>query len=552
MTRLSTFSVLCLLIAGSIAVQAVRAQENYKGSRLPETVTPTAIASAKSGSLGQAACSLGFADVYPCSNVDLLAFVSFSDLVGTLSPTTNEANDIWGWTDPETGVEYVLLGLEHGTAFVDISNPETPFTVGFLPSTNVQRGETRGINQEPFYSIWRDIKVYADHAFVVADASNSHGMQVFDLTQLRNVSSPPVTFQNTAHYTGIGSSHNLVINEASGFAYAVGSNSGGTTCGGGLHMIDIRTPAQPTFAGCFADILTGRSGTGYTHDAQCVIYHGPDTDYTGREICIGSNETMVSVADVTDKSNPVAVSRISYPGAAYVHQGWLTEDHRYFFQDDELDELNQFTNRTRTLVWDLSDLDDPVYFTDFLSSQASIDHNQYVRGNLLYQSNYSSGLRIYNIADVESPVEVGYFDTRPTDGAIAFTGSWSNYPYFESGVVAVSSIDEGLFLLKPTGSAVDTAGETPGQIDDFQLSPAYPNPFNETALLTLAVDESAPVTVDLFDLLGRRIATLYQGTTPAGSTLPIRVAADDLPDGRYIVRARLADKTVSRLVTIRR
>ena len=551
MTRFTLVVLVGLLVAGPLSTPPAHAQETYKGSRLPEAAA-VASSPAKSGILGQVACTQGRAGEYPCDNVDLMAFMSFTDLVGTLSPTTNEANDIWGWTDSQTGIEYVLLGLEHGTAFVDISDPEAPFTVGFLPSTNVQRGETRGSAQEPYYSVWRDIKVYDDHAFIVADNSNTHGMQVFDLTRLRGVANPPVTLDNTALYTGIASAHNLVINEETGFAYAVGSNSGGTTCGGGLHMIDIRTPATPVFAGCFTDVLTGRSGTGYTHDAQCVIYHGPDTDYTGREICIGSNETMISIADVTDKANPVAISRVSYPGAAYIHQGWLTEDHRYFFQDDELDELNQFTNRTRTLVWDLSDLDDPLFFTDFLSSQASIDHNQYVRGNMLYQSNYSSGLRIYNIADVETPVEVGYFDTRPTDASIAFTGSWSNYPYFESGIVAVSSIDEGLFLVRPTGVAVDTASERPGDIGTFTLSPAYPNPFGEASVVLLSVDERVPMTVEVFDMLGRQVATLYQGTVPAGSTLSLKFTAGDLPDGRYLIRARSGERTVSRLAVVRR
>ncbi|WP_425154965.1 hypothetical protein [Candidatus Palauibacter sp.] len=73
-----------------------------------------------------------------------------------------------------------------------------------------------------------------------------------------------------------------------------------------------------------------RHGTGYTRDAQCIIYRGPDEDHAGREICVGGNETAFSFADVTDKSNPVALSRVSYPQVAYTHQGWLSEDLRYF------------------------------------------------------------------------------------------------------------------------------------------------------------------------------------------------------------------------------
>ena len=47
-------------------------------------------------------------------------------------------NDNWGWTDPETGKEYVLCGLDDGTAFIDISNPEEPFFLGKLLTATEQ------------------------------------------------------------------------------------------------------------------------------------------------------------------------------------------------------------------------------------------------------------------------------------------------------------------------------------------------------------------------------------------------------------------------------
>ncbi|MDP8988437.1 MAG: choice-of-anchor B family protein, partial [Actinomycetota bacterium] len=293
-------------------------------------------APSSSGALGANPCSEGFAGPYPCSNVDLLAYLPLSDIGGTRS--NSAANDIWGWTDPATGKEYAIVGRVFGTSFVDISDPTRPVYLGQLP--------THG----PFGSSWRDIKVYANHAFIVSEATN-HGMQVFDLTQLRNVSQPPVTFSETAHYKKMSSAHNIAINEASGFAYIVGA-SGRTGCSGGLHMVDIRKPTSPSFAGCF-------SADGYTHDTQCVLYDGPDADHRNREICFNSNEDTVTIVDVTDKSRPVQLSRTGYAGSAYTHQGWLTEDRRYFLLDDELDEQN-FAHNTRTRVWDVSDLDKPI------------------------------------------------------------------------------------------------------------------------------------------------------------------------------------------------
>ncbi len=259
----------------------------------------------------------------------------------------------------------------------------------------------------------------------------------------------PVTFDTDAHYAAIHSAHNIVINEETGFAYAVGSNSGGETCGGGLHIINIQEPAAPAFAGCFSDPETGRAGTGYIHDAQCVIYEGPDADYQGKEICFSANETALAIADLTDKSNPQALSQASYPNVSYAHQGWLTEDQRYFFMNDETDEYNGFVDNTRTLLWDVQDLDDPVLVKEIFLDSESIDHNLYIRGNFMYQANYLSGLRVLDITDVENPTEIGFFDTAPYGSdEPSFGGAWSSYPFFESEVIAVTSKSEGVFLVR--------------------------------------------------------------------------------------------------------
>jgi choice-of-anchor B domain-containing protein len=373
---------------------------------------------------------------FSCSNVDLVAFLPVRAIGGDRGV---RLNDIWGWTDPETGKEYALVGRVDGTSFVDISDPANPVFVGDLPKTATSPGST-----------WRDIKVYEDHAFIVADGAGTHGMQVFDLARLRDVGSAPTTFTVDAQYDRIQSAHNIVINEDSGFAYTVGNSGGEETCGGGLHMIDIHDPLNPTFAGCFSDPTTGRQKTGYTHDAQCVMYRGPDEDYQGREICFGSNETALSIADVTNKQSPLAISMAEYPNVGYTHQAWLTEDQNYLFMDDELDELNGLVDHTRTLVWDVSDLDDPVLVKEFLNpNTTSIDHNLYIKGDKVYQSNYVAGLRVLDIQDPTDPHEVGFFDTVPFgDDGPRFDGSWSNYPYFESGVIVVTSGYEGLFLLR--------------------------------------------------------------------------------------------------------
>ena len=384
---------------------------------------------------GEIACDDGEAADYDCDHVDLLSFLPREEMGAARGA---RLNDVWGWTDPETGREYALVGRMDGASFVDVTDAYNPRYLGNLARTDGSPAST-----------WRDIKVFKDHAFIVADGAGAHGMQVFDLTQLRDVTEPR-EFEATAMYTDIGSVHNVAINEETGYAYLVGSSGGGETCGGGSHIVDINDPLNPAFAGCFAHANTGRSNTGNSHDTQCVIYHGPDEDYRGREICVNSNETALSVADVTDKENPIAVAKAEYPNVAYAHQGWLTEDHRYFYSNDELDEVSGVVEATRTLIWDLADLDDPILIKEYYSPTKVTDHNLYVRGDRLYMSNNRAGLRVLDISDPENPVELGFFDTTPWSAdESGFDGTWSVYPYFESGTVLLSSRREGLFLVRP-------------------------------------------------------------------------------------------------------
>ena len=369
---------------------------------------------------------------FDCSEVELLAYVPPSLLRAEGRTRGVRANDNWGWTDPMTGREYALVGRNDGTSFVDITDPTNPMLVGDLPKPW----------GTPPSQLWRDIKTYRNHAFVVADGAGEHGMQVFDLTRLRDISPDemPALFEPDVHYTRIGSSHNIAINEETGIAYTIGGGGAGDTCGGGLHMINIDDPKNPEFLGC--------APTGGTHDTQCVTYRGPDEEYQGRELCFNSNGDVFQIQDVTDKDNPVVAGTGTSPNPAYIHQGWLTDDHRYFYQDDEADVIAGNAETTRTLIWDVSDIEDPVLVREFMGSMPASAHNLYVKDDLMYQANYLYGLHVLDISDPENPREVAYFDTAPYKEGSGFGGAWSNYPFFESGTVIVTSMQEGLFVLK--------------------------------------------------------------------------------------------------------
>jgi len=372
-------------------------------------------------SVGFTPCENGMAGIYPCNGYDLLGSISLSEFGATAG------NDVWGWTDPTTNKEYALMGLDNATAFVNITDTDNLIYLGKLPSATSS-------------SSWRDIKVYRDHAYIVSEA-DGHGMQVFDLTRLRNVTDAPKTFNADGRYTGFGNAHNVVINEDTGFAYPVGT-ARDDEFNGGVHFVDLQDLKNPVSAG-------GYGMNGYSHDAQVITYNGPDADYAGAEIFIGANESQVAIVDITDKENPVAISTFRYSNIAYTHQGWFTEDQRYFIVGDELDEVN-FGFDSRTLVFDLLDLDNPILHTSYSGETTAIDHNGYVKEDQYFLANYRAGVRVLDISGIANKTisEAGFFDTFPSSNSAGFDGVWSVYPYFASGKIIVSDIDSGLFVIK--------------------------------------------------------------------------------------------------------
>ena len=312
---------------------------------------------------------------YECDGYDLMGYVSLDEM------NADSGNDSWGWTDSSTGKEYALMGLDNGTAIVDISIPTAPLYLGKIPTATVP-------------SSWRDLKVYNDHVFIVSEAAG-HGMQVFDLKQLRGLDSKQ-NFTADYVYSGYGHSHNIAINTDSGYAYTAGAGSSNDPVG--IHALNISNPLAPV-------LELQLSEYGYSHDAQIVNYKGPDSDHYGKEIYMGSNETKVVFVDVTDKNNPELISQFFYDDE-YTHQSWLTEDHRYALLGDELDELDQSVRpwvlkenvKTRTIVIDVSDLDNPVLHFNYLSDNEAIDHNGYVVGSKFYLASYTSGMRVIAVS----------------------------------------------------------------------------------------------------------------------------------------------------------
>ena len=342
------------------------------------------------------------------------------------------ACDLWGWTDEDSGRNFVLLAGDFGVAFIEVTHPECPMWIGSLPTTTFISSRVR------------DVKVYDDHAFVVAEGSGGDGMQVFDLRRLLDVTDAPVTFDADAHHESFGRAHNLAIDTDSGFAYGAW-----TSACSGLHIMDISTPLSPVDVACHA------APGPYIHDAMCTVYRGPDVE---QQICVTANgeADTISIIDVTDKAAIETLSEASYPDASFPHQGWLTEDHAFLLTNDERDEIVVGGNG-RTFLWDVRDLEMPVLTGIFEHDSPATDHNLFIRGDYAYLANYAAGLRILDISEVAQgrASEVGWFDLYPpTDDAGIGSGAFSAYPWFPDGLVALTDYrpnsdgQGGLFLLR--------------------------------------------------------------------------------------------------------
>ena len=354
--------------------------------------------------------------LFDAQGMTLLAQIPLNNFTGVNS---SFGNDCWGYTSP-SGREYVIMGLYGGYAFVEVTNPTNPVIVDTVTGP---------------ISDWHDVKVLGNYAYGVSEGGS--GVQVMDMSDIDNGN---VTLVRNWTSGGYSTTHNIVANEETGSLWVVGANIGN----GGLIHLDISNPELPALDGGWTDM--------YVHDAQVVVWDsGP---LAGREIAFcasgfsgGFSQTGLRIVDVTNPNAPVLLSTLYYPASGYSHQLWISEDQRYLYLNDELDEGSTVSLTTTRLI-NIEDPENPFFVKTFTSGSTSIDHNLYVKDSVIYQANYRSGLRVFDAINPADPVQIAYFDTYPGSDSANFNGAWSNYPFFESGTIAISDIERGLFLVR--------------------------------------------------------------------------------------------------------
>jgi choice-of-anchor B domain-containing protein len=371
-------------------------------------------------------------------DVKLLSWLT----LGELSSQASSASSCWGYTSP-SGREYALMCVSSGTAFVEVTNPNNPSLVSF------QSGPS---------SSWRDTRTWSHYVYSVSEGGG--GIQVFDV---QDIDAGTVTFLGEVTTGGSVATHTVAIDTASGFLYRAGGS------GNGLRIYDLNvSPTNPPLVGTWSNK--------YVHEVTPVTYSsGPAAGKQIAYACAGFNggfqNTGLTILDVTDKANPVVLTEVFWSGAEFSHQVWLSTDLKYAYLDDEFDEGG--VNPTTTYVIDVQDPANAFLVGSFHNGNTAVGHNLYTLPGLLFEANYRSGLRVFDLgANPTNPPEIAWFDTYPDNDLATFNGLWGVYPFFESGVVIGSDIERGLFVwwvgdglldIQPVGgglSLIDPAGAT--------------------------------------------------------------------------------------------
>ncbi len=422
-------------------------------------------------------------------------------------------NDCWGYVSP-SGREYAIMGLNNQVAFVDITVPASPVVVATIPHAA---------------NLWGGIKVYQNYCYAVTEQAGT-GIQVIDMslidtgvvTLVRTIPSP-------------GRTHTLTCNPVSGFLYTCGSRDGtGTSM-----CFSLADPSNPVQVGI--PTIT----TNYQHESTCVTYtSGP---YAGKQIWFGFSESRgVDVYDVTNKAAPIFLKRITYPNIGYCHQGWLSEDRKYLYVDDEFDESN-LNVPTRSLIFNVEDPANGFFVGTFSTGEAAIDHNQYVRDGFLFQANYRSGLRIFEQAlSPEAPYQTGFFDTYPANNLRGYDGAWSNYCFFPSGTSIVSDINRGLFVvnvldattrkLAPQGFSTTSARVVSGALGDLGTSnDSRLILSSKSALASVKFPLHLEVTRTAVDTDPARIRIAVEANGVRNASTSQRVELFDWVAGQYVI-----------------
>ena len=412
----------------------------------------------------------------PNFNMHLLANVNPHP--GTGSPSTYSA--LWGYT-ASNGREYVILGCQSGTSFIDITDSSNMHEAAFLPGLN---------------SNWREEKVIGHYAYIVSEAAGS-GMQIVDLQYLPD----SVHFVKNANFPNHSKTH--TIQSYGRYLFLNGCNAE-FIAGQGTVIIDCLDPVNPVVRGKASSTIGGNTN-GYIHDCRivndtlyaCNIYQGYVTAYD-----IRNKDSIKAFKSWQTNPNPLT------------HNCAFTTNRKYIFTTDETNSPNG-----KLKIWNVQDIMNPVFVTSWQPTDitTAIVHNVEVYGNYALVAHYTAGVRLLDISVPETPVEIAYYDTDPATNASLFNGCWAVY-MFPSKKIAASDMATGLYVVK-TNSTITNIGynELNNIPTEYSLKQNFPNPFNPTTVIEFSIPENSNVKLKIFNSLGKEISELVNDRRDRGT-----------------------------------
>jgi hypothetical protein len=171
-----------------------------------------------------------------------------------------------------------------------------------------------------------------------------------------------------------------------------------------------------------------------------------------------------------------------------------------------------------------------------------LDREEYRNADFDYFAIYrstESGFDPVGMEPFATTAEDVYDDTEVT---------YNNTYYYRAAAFDFSG-NQGEFsdeVMGAVGVGVDGTGEIPIA---FELYQNYPNPFNPSTTIAFDVPQTSDVSVAVFDLLGRQVRTLVNGSLPAGKHT-VTLNAQSMSSGLYVVRFDTPDGAFERTILL--
>ena len=396
----------------------------------------------------------------------------------------NTYNEIWGFEI--NNHEFAVIGSTAGTHIFDVSNVQNIYETAFIAGAYTGGGV-----------IHRDYHDFDGYLYAVCDEGSSSTLQIIDISNLPY--SFNVVYDDNALFN---KAHNIFIDTSTAKLYACASNNA-------MDVYSLANPVLPVLINELNDPTIG-----HVHDA----YVRNDTAYLN---CGNDGFRVFDYSNVNSISNQPNLlgSLTSYPDAGYNHSGWLNQSGDIYAMQDE-------NHGYDIKILDLSDLTNISVISVFNSGvdANSMAHNAIIKDNLLYVAYYHDGLRVYDISNPNTPIEVCYYDTYSPNNHISYRGAWGVYPYLSSGNILVSDMQTGLYIFKCDA----TSNLETEKINEV----IFPNPVKNYFSLT---DESDGI-LTIYDLNGK---ILFQADIDKEQIFNI-----SLNDGLYIYKIKNQKSTI--------